>query len=324
MLYLFRTNRIIYSFFLLVYAIVLRTSFLLRPHSSGIENNGFLSETIKNWLEGHHLVVGGVTILIVFLHAIMINQLTKKHRIFRETTLFPGLFYILLVSAIQDFLPLSSILLGNTFLILAVANVLKIYKNPECADAIFNIGFWIGSAALFYNAFFLFLLLALMSLVMLRSFKGREVLMVLCGYALPFLFVSTYFFWNDELSLYWKNYFFNQFNFLDFRFGEGWNTYYKIILLGILFLLGIFNNYKFDKSIKVRNYLNILYLTLLISGITFFVQDNIQINHFLIIAIPLSILLTARFLSMSKTAAEFVHLFLFLGIMLFQFNVFSF
>ncbi len=323
MLHLFRTNQIIYSFFLLFYAILLRVSFFLHPHSSDIENNGILSLSIKTWLGEQYLIAGVFTVLIVFIQAIMINQLAKKYHIFKETTLFPGLFYILLVSAIQDFLPLSSILLANTFLILAVANILKIYKNPKCADIIFNIGFWISSAALFYNAFFLFLLLALISLATLRAFKGREVLMILCGYVLPFLFVSTYFFWNDQLGLYWENYFFNQFNFLDFRFEKGWNTYYKIILLSLLFLLGIFNSYSFTKSIKIRNYLNVFYLTLFISGITFFIQDNIQINHFLIIAMPLSILLAARFLSMSKTAAEFIHLFLFLGIILFQFNVFS-
>ena len=86
--------------------------------------------------------------------------------------------------------------------------------------------------------------------------------------------------------------------------------------------MGLFNSYTFEKSYRTRNYMNIFYATLFISGFTFLFQQNIQLSHFLIIAIPISILLAARFLAMSKTTAEFIHLLVFLAIILFQFDVF--
>ena len=285
-------------------------------------NDGILSVFVKNGLGNNYVITGIFTLLIVFVQAVLINHLSNKYRLFKEVTLLPGLFYILLVSAIQDFLPLSSILLGNTFLILAITSLLGIFKSSKCADAIFNVGFWLGASALFYNAFILFLFLALLGLMVLRSFKVKEAMMMISGYILPFIFASAYFFWQDQLSIYWDTYFFKQFSLIDFKLARGGDTYYKLIILAIFFIMGLFNGYSFEKSYKTRNFINIFYSTLFISGFTFLFQENIQLSHFLIIATPLSILLTARFLAMSQTMAELVHLFIFIAIMLFQFNVF--
>jgi len=319
---IFRTNQVAYSLFLLVYAAVLRISYFFNAYPVDMANDGILSLFVKNGLGNNYFVTGIVTLLIVFGQSILINQLANKYRLFREVTLLPGLFYILLVSAIQDFLPLSSILLGNTFLILAITSLLSIFKSTKCADAIFNVGFWLGAAALFYNAFILFFFLALLGLMVLRTFKIKEALMMISGYILPFIFASFYFFWYDQLAFYWDTYFLKQFNLIDFRLTGNGNTYYKLIILALFFIMGLFNGYSFEKSYKIRNFINVFYSTLFISGFTFLFQDNIQLSHFLIIATPLSILLTARFLAMSKTTAELVHLFIFIAIMLFQFNVF--
>lgn len=322
MLSIFRTNQVAYSILLLFYAAILRVSYFFNNYPDDMANDGILSVFVKNGLGNNYIVVGIATIFLVFGQAVLINILANKYRLFREVSLLPGLFYILLVSAIQDFLPPSSILLGNTFLILAITSLLGVFKSTKCADAIFNVGFWLGAAALFYNAFILFLLLALLGLMVLRAFKIKEAMMMISGYILPFIFASFYFFWQDQLSTYWDTYFFNQFSLIDFRLTDNGNTYYKLTILALLFFLGLFNGYSFEKSYKIRNFINIFYSTLFISGFTFLFQNNIQLSHFLIIATPLSILLTARFLSLSKTTAELVHLLIFIAIMLFQFNVF--
>lgn len=324
MLSLFRTNQVAFSILLLVYALILRLSYFLGRTPHDMANDGVLAIFIKNYLGDSTLTIGIITLFVVFVQALLVNNLANKYRLFKEITLFPGLFYILLVSCIQDFLPLSAVLLGNTFLIIAITNLLNIFKNSKCADAIFNVGFWIGVAALFYHAFVLFLFLGLLGLIVLRTFKFKEAVMLLTGYLLPFIFVSVYYFWQNEFDAYWQTHFFEQFSFLDFPRPLGWTTYYKYTILGVLIIMGVFNRYTFEKSYKIRNFMNIFYTTLIISGLTFLFQENIQISHFLIIATPLSILLAACFLAMSKTKAEFIHLFIFIAVMLFQFNVFTF
>lgn len=322
MLALFRTNQIAYSILLLLYAVILRFPYFTFPYPSDQANDGVLSLFLRDSLASNYLLSGIITLVVVFIQAVLINNLANKYRLFSEMTLFPGLFYILLVSSVQDFLPMSAILLGNTFLILALENLLKIYKNTKCADAIFNIGFWIGTAALFYNAYLIFFFLAFVGLSVLRSFKFKELIMVLCGYILPFLFASAYFFWHDQFQTYWNVHILQQFSFLDFRLTQDWSTYSKLILLAIFFLIGLMNGYNFDKSSKTRNYMLIIYAALLISGFTFLIQDNVRISHFLIIMAPLSILVTARFLSLSKTTAEIVHLVFFLAVIFMQIRPF--
>lgn len=321
MLAIFRTNQAAFSIFLLLYALVLRSAYFFNAFPVDMANDGVLSLWTKDWFGNSYIISGILTLLVVFVQGVLINTMVNKYRLFREVTLFPGLFYILVVSAVQDFLPLSSILLGNTFLILAIYNLLSIFKAKKCADGIFNTGLWIGTAALFYHAFAFFLFLGLIGLLVLRNFKLKELLMIISGYILPFIFSSAYYFWQDQFSEYWQVHFFTQFNFLDFRWAGGWNTYYKLIILMLLFAVGLFNRYTFEKSYQTRSFMNIFYTALFISGLTFFFQENIQISHFLIIATPLSILLAASFLSMSKTTAELIHLLLFMGILLFQFNV---
>ena len=125
MLSLFRTNQIAFSILLLVYALILRFSYFLGSTPIDMANDGILSIFIKDYLGDSTLVTGMITVLVVFFQALLVNNLANKYRLFRETTLFPGLFYILLVSCIQDFLPISAVLLGNTFLIIAITDFIE-------------------------------------------------------------------------------------------------------------------------------------------------------------------------------------------------------
>ena len=323
MLFLFRTNQIIFNLFLLIYIIILRSSYFFRPMPRDVSNDGILSVLIKNALDSNRMVEGGLVILLLFIQAVLINNLAIKHRLYNETTLLPGLFYVLLMSTLQDFFPLTAILLGNLFLIVVLDELMSTYKQANCAGAIFNAGFWVGIASLFYSSFSFFFLLLLLGLSLLRAFKLKERLVLLVGFIVPFLFVSAYFFWNNKFLEYWHTYFLSHFHFLNFQYNRSGIFLAKLALLVVFFLLGFFNNYKFDKAIQTRNYVNIIYMTLFISGLTFLFQPNVTILHFLIIMVPLSFLVTARFLSFNSSVAEFVHTILLIAVLFFQYRGFG-
>jgi len=322
-LFLFRTNQIIFNFFLLIYIIVLRSSYFFSPISREVTNDGILSVFIKNALDKNTVAEGALVIILLFIQAVLLNNLAIKHRLYNETTLLPGLFYVLLMSTLQDFFPLTAILLGNLFLIIALDELMSTYKQSNCAGAIFNAGFWVGLASLCYSSFSLFFVLLLLGLSLLRSFKVRERLMLMAGFIVPFLFVSAWFFWNNNLLAYWQTYFFSHFHFLNFQYDQSGVFLAKLALLVVFFLLGFFNNYKFDKAIQTRNYVNIIYMTLFISGLTFLFQPNVTILHFLIIMVPLSLLVTARFLSFNSSVAEFIHTLLLITVLFFQYRGFG-
>lgn len=322
MLSFFRTNQFVFNLLVLLYAIGLRFSYFLNPVQPVVANDGVLSDFFKTWLT-NPLLEGIIATLFLFLQAVLINNLAMKHRLFNDNTLLPGLFYVLSMSLLQDFFPLSSILFGNFFLIIALDQAMSTYKQPKCADTIFNAGFWIGIASLFYSSFALFFLLVFIGIGLLRNFKWKERIMLLCGFLVPFLFVSAWFFWQDSLSIFWQTYFVEQFSFLNFQYEQTSTFLIKLGLLILLFLLGFFNNYDFSKSNQIRSYVNLIYLTLIVSGLTFLVQPNVTILHFLIIMVPLSFLLTARFLAFDKSIAELAHAFILIVVLFFQYRGFE-
>ena len=171
MLSLFRTNQVVFNLLLLLYLIVLRLHYFLYPAPSKVNAYRIFPDTISAYLE-QPLLQGVAVILLIFVQVFMINNLAMKHRLFNENTLFPGLFYILTTSVLVDFFPLSAILFGNFFLMIALDNLLSTYKQHQCADKIFNVGFWIGVASLFYASFVFFFLLALVGLSFLRAIKS--------------------------------------------------------------------------------------------------------------------------------------------------------
>lgn len=286
-------------------------------------NDGALSVFLRNAIGNNTWLEGGITIFVLFIQAFLVNELAMRHRLFNETTLLPGVFYLLLTSMLQDFFPLSAILLGNLFLIIALDALMSTYKRPKSAGAIFNAGFWVGLASLFYSSFGFFLVLVFLGLSILRNFVLKERLMLLCGFLVPFLFMSTWFFWQDGLGGYWQTYFAEQFSFLNFRYDQSHSFLIKLVLLILVFLMGLFNGYSFNKSIQTRNFIRIVYLTLFISGLTFLFQPSVTITHFLIMMVPLSLLVTARFLSLSPSMAEFIHTILFLTVLFFQYSGFD-
>jgi len=322
-LFLFRTNQIVFNLLLLFYIGVLRGSYFWNPINATVANDGALFVFLRNAIGTNSLLEGGITIFILFIQAFLINELAMKHRLFNETTLLPGLFYLLLTSILQDFFPLSAILLGNLFLIIALDALMSTYKRPKSAGAIFNTGFWIGLASLFYSSFVFFLILIFLGLGILRNFIFKERLMLLCGFFVPFLFMSTWYFWQDGLEGYWQTYFAEQFSFLNFRYDQSRAFLIKLGFLIVIFLMGLFNGYSFNKSIQTRNFIRIVYLTLFISGLTFLFQPSVTIIHFLIIMVPLSLLVTARFLSLNTSMAEFIHTVLFLTVLFLQYRGFD-
>ena len=136
---------------------VLRTSGLFATEVWEPSSAGVLSHVAYNYLGTHGWLPDLISLILVLLQALLLNILSARFRVSREVTMFPGLFYILLMSTLPSFLHLSPVLMGNTFLILAISSLFNAYNKSSVADSIFNIGFWIGVASLFYFSNFAFL-----------------------------------------------------------------------------------------------------------------------------------------------------------------------
>lgn len=263
-----------------------------------------------------------LTLVFLSIQAVLINVLVSNHRLASEVSLFPGLFYILIASALPSFLCLSPIHLANTFLIIALGILMATYKQSSCADLIFNVGLWLGVASLFYPPFLLFIFVGMAGLNVLRAYKIRERLMILAGMATPYFLAALYCFWNNELALFLDLQFFKPFEFWSFAKYEAWELVVELAFwfLLILITLGSIGAYNFKMQLQVQKKISIVYWALLIGGLTTCFQKGVSIEHLLVTVVPLGILISFNFILVSRRWAEMLHLVLLVLILCWQYK----
>ena len=322
MLKLFRTNQLLLSFQLIFYAGFLHSFVFIYPTSWQPADFGVFTDLIYQWIGPKGLIPDILTIFLLFLHGSLLNGLNLTHRFSEEVSLFPGLFYVLVASLLPEFLHLSPLHLANTFYLLALIDLLSVYNQPRATGHIFNAGLWIGMGSLFYFSYLIFILLAFLSIHILRTFDLRERLMVLLGVLTPYILTALYYFWTDRLDFFLEKQFALPLRSFDLQAaGPAIFIYLKLALFALLLSIVLLSHhrYLFKKTIQVQKKINILFWGLLVTALTLLFQPAIQIDHLLLLAPPLGMLLSINFISFSKSWAELFHVLLLLTAFSLQF-----
>lgn len=323
MLSIFRTNQILNSVLLIFYILILRSSVFVVPPEWELGSMGVLSAIFFEWIEPASLWAYVISFGLLLFQAIIINTISVKHRLSNEINLFPGLFYLLISSLLPDFLYLSPLLIANTFFLIVISELLETYKVPACADRIFNVGFWIGIASLFYFSYIIFILLGLIGLGILRAFYLRERIGLIVGGLVPYILLGTYYFWFDQFDFFYDTQITQNISWLDFQVGKiGSGTLIKIIAFSLILIAVLLSSrfYKLKKIIQVQKKIDILLVALLVGGISILFQSKITTEHFLILSIPIGILLSFNFTNMKKQWAESIHLIILIVVLAWQYR----
>lgn len=320
MLSIFRTNQLLASILLTFYIVLVRISVWFVPENWEPSGYGPLSAWVYQWIGHSGTTPNLVAIVLLLLQATFLNYIISEHRLADTVSLFPGLFYVLASSLLPELLHLSPLLMANTFLLLSINEIFATYKKTDCADRIYNIGFWIGIAVLFYPAYLVFLILAFSGLNILRAFKFKERLMVLTGLLTPFLLLSAYAFWQRQLMDFLQS-LKDGLGFLDFTPSPAFPTYRSLAVFAILILVVLFSyrSYQYKQVIEVQRKINILFWALLASAFSLLIQANIQIDLLLITTIPIGVMLSINFIRMPTRMAEVIHLLILAGALALQF-----
>lgn len=320
----FRTNQLAANLLLIIYVLVLRASGLFASDVWEPNSAGILSQLAYDYVGTQGWLPDLIALVLVLLQALLLNVMAARFRISKEVTMYPGVFYILLMSTIPSFLHLSPVLMGNTFLILAISSLFNSYKKASSADSIFNVGFWLGIASLFYFSNFAFLLLAILGLATLRRFRLSEFLMILIGAFTPIFLAGTIAFINGTWESFLPVTFSEEFGFLSFEWEYHWSNYVPLVLFVFLTILVFlsFNSYFQKQSIRSQKNIQVLYYFIIISVLTVFFQKGIRLEQLLLLAIPLSLLLPLNFLNFKrKEIGSGLHLAWMIGVLFLQYRL---
>lgn len=275
-----------------------------------------LLSSLMIWAHDNPIIAQIIAILLLYVQALVLNQMVRSYGIDDQVGKLPGLLFLLITSCFRDFHTLSPYIIANSFIIIALLQAFETYKRKSCYPNIFNIGFWLGIAALCHFPYIAFAVAGFMSLVILRAPKAQEWLTYLSGLLLPFFFAGVVRFWNDDLSGLGNITTFTMPQWLAFLDEPSIVIYiilgfFAAAILISLVSFGIYNN---RKVIGAQKFISILYWFLLAGGLSLLMQRGIHIDHLLVTTIPLGLFLGMSFAHMNRQVAEFVHVIILLGI----------
>lgn len=319
MLGLFHKNYFFNILLLLPYTCLVRLGSLVSPvASSGDELSNPLVQSflilVPNGLSQALIACG-----LIFVQSCLIVFTFTRQRFSRENTLFSGLFYILFVSFFPENGTLTGALIANTFFIIGVINLMELYKINTPTAFLFNSGFFIGLAGLFYIPYFLFVFLALIAVLSLRSFKLVETLQLFSGVLTPVFLLFAFTYLND-LTFDPVRYVLPHASLtLTLPSDINWVSILSLIVFCLCVLFAILNytNVTGKKMYQIQKKLDIIYWTGAFSALSIVLFKTSVFTPAILLAIPTSFIF-GILLSESKNnlLAESVH-FVFIFIVLY-------
>jgi hypothetical protein len=320
MLSFFRTNQLFLNVLLLIYLAVMRASTFIHPFGTVPLEHGILTNWVYATFPPLSISASILAFVLVFFQATIINLTVARFRVATEISLLPGVFYCLFTSLMPDFLPLSSILLGNTFLILAIYNFYDTFKNNLVAGRIFDAGLWLGVASLCHFSYIFLFFWGIIALGLLRGIRFKEFFMFLFGLLTPIFLLGVYCYWNDDL-LAFRAHFTNNIGLISVIRHNNTDVYIKIGITTLLLLLTLMASSQFfsRRNMAAQKYIGMLYWLMFICGLTTVIQPGVDLNQLLIISVPISILLSMTFQRITPAMAEALHLLLIMVALVLQF-----
>lgn len=265
--------------------------------------------------------------LLILGQAYYLNFLVGAYKITRQYTNVPAICFLLLHFVHLDGDIATPIIFANTFLLGALHCVLDAYSKKASLGTIFNIGFWIGVAALFYSSYMVYIVWGIIALLVVRTFDLQEFILIILGYLIPFFLAGTWHYALDDFQQWWLVDIWGRNQAVSYSFDWNMQIWTMIGLLLLPYLLAILNlgGLQFKTTTKEKKYIYVLLLLPVVGLLTFLVQSNIPGYHFYTFIVPIGILFGLVTQSYKNALwAELLHLLIFMTCMGIQYQNFFF
>lgn len=328
MLSLFKSNNPVAVAFYIIYIVLFRVIFFFL-----VPNQTFVfqyKEPLSNWLfallKNIPLNFAIVSLLLAavlcFVQALLVNNVVNENKMLSKKSYLAGGMFIIFSSFFKESLFLTPATVALTFLILCTSKIFTLIKKEKMYGNIFDVGFLIGTATLFYFPSVLLITFVYVGMASVRPFVLREWAGTFLGFINPFFLVFTYYFWNDRTS--------EMFLAIPNIHPKGRLIGINLlgadkVLIGSLVVSAIISlillpGALYSSLIQVRKFAYLLIVFIVLAGITFLLQQQIHLSHFVLFSLPLGIIVSMVLMQIKRnTVSEVIHLILILLILAMQF-----
>ncbi len=223
----------------------------------------------------------GIAFVLLILQAAVFNKICIEHDVIYTHTYLPAYFFVLINSLFFENLTLNSVVLGNTFVLIALSFMFRIYQSKEDSKQIFSAAFWMACAGFFIPEMVLSFLFIIPGILIFKTITLRDILTVFSGMFFPFLFfygISYLYTGNVNISLFDND--------VRIDFSNDWFQYTSFLVIMVLAVMGIGKgivNY-FKNKIKTRRIFSLQVLFLIFSGLICLVKySHIKIYHVILV-----------------------------------------
>lgn len=262
-----------------------------------------------------------ITLLLTLLQAFFLNRTISHFNFLGKPNFLTALMYMTLVSLCAPFLVLSPPLICNFIAIWMLGKLFNIYKQQDVKGLMFDLGMIVAAGSLIYFPFMVMMILLWISLVIFRPFNWREWMTPLLGFSTVYFLLGVIYYWTGRLQE-----FFAIFEPLGYSFPTelSLNVYDYLVIVPIIialfFFLFVLKDQFFKSVVHIRKAFQLLFFMVLLTLSSFYLNEHITINHFLLCAPPIAIYLAYYFThSKSKWVYETLYLIIIACIVYFQF-----
>lgn len=252
----------------------------------------------------NHMINIGVGALIIYVQALLLNQILSRYNIFSKPTMIPALLYVMISSMFIEFLSIQPVMIVNFIVLLLLERIFAMYKTDKPIARAFDLGLIIAAGTFIYFPFIVLLPLVWIGLAVFLPFSWRSWLSGLMGFLILYFFIAVYYFYTDNLDGFIR--IFQPFD-LQFRARLDIPLLALINLLPLVLILTLSISYyrvNYHKNgVQVRKSLQFLLFLIVLSGIGFYLQpflvqysgQNISAKprytllHFMVWTVPLSV-----------------------------------
>lgn len=263
--------------------------------------SGLLLKLIPEDLEINPLVFKISAFTIITLQGLLFNYLLNQTEVFSRISYLPSLIFIIAGTILSYNGGWDAWIFCNLFLLLAIWNTLQVYHQNSAIGITFNIGFWIGMAALFEPLAWMAVIPAIIAVLILRAADWRELFFLLIGASLPMVFLYIVFFIVDaEFHFPFSQFKLNN----NFRLNDS-PRFIAFLIVAVLIVLQSFYTYWISLRgiiLRVRKMRMVLfYFSLMVILVYAFVLFGTtdQAQH-QILVIPMSLMVSFRMIQPAR------------------------
>lgn len=299
---LFKSNSPISIIILPVFIALCWFNAFLSPAPVVVEHSMPLYKLLVTWTQPFPVLASILGYIMVMLTGFLYNYIANEHEFLQRRTYLPGLFYCVLMSASPQLLQYHPLIFANFFITLMLNSLIKTYRQNKAFNGVFEAGLFLGIATLFYYPLVILFPLLPISLIVLRPFIWREWLIIIVGFVFPYIYVFTYYFWNNSLDLFWED----KIMYHIYNGDRDWHFFTESnpafwMLLGFLMLALVRLSSGFAiQKLKAKKGYTLLFWLLPVSFLTIIIAPSISMVTLSILAVPTAVILANYFYSIKK------------------------